>query len=42
MGPCSAMFASGSLAARQEFFYDAYFDLETVLALALRHACTLP
>ena len=31
---------AGSLAARQKYAIDAYFDLEKVRAFAMRHACT--
>ena len=33
---------AGSLAARQKYAIDAYFDLEKVRAFASRHTCTLP
>ena len=39
---CSAVRRAGSLAARREYVFDAYFDLEKVRAFAMRHTCTHP
>ena len=37
---CSTVCGRGSLGARQEFAIDAYFDLETVRAIAITYTCT--